>query len=97
MKIIEKFETGEYQWESLTLKITGYNFSEIIIENQISFTITLIIIVFTSLSGVLIWVRASLAIFALAFNEGVSPVAVSLQKDVPPAGSPEADRILTGA
>lgn len=33
-------------------------------------------------------------IFALAYNEGVSPVAVSLRKDIPPAGSPEADRIL---
>ncbi|KAF8434584.1 general substrate transporter [Boletus edulis BED1] len=33
-------------------------------------------------------------IFALAYNEGVSPVAVSFRKDIPPAGSPEADRIL---
>ena len=33
-------------------------------------------------------------IFALAHNEGVSPVKVSLRKDVPPAGSPEADAIL---
>ncbi|OJA17016.1 hypothetical protein AZE42_00550 [Rhizopogon vesiculosus] len=33
-------------------------------------------------------------IFALAYNEGVSPVQVSLRKDVPLAGSPEADRIL---
>ncbi|KAN0085788.1 General substrate transporter [Tylopilus felleus] len=33
-------------------------------------------------------------IFALAYIEGVSPVAVSLRKDIPPAGSPEADRIL---
>jgi len=33
-------------------------------------------------------------IFALAYNEGVSPVQVSLRKDIPLAGSPEADRIL---
>lgn len=33
-------------------------------------------------------------VFALAYNEGVSPVAVSLRKDIPLAGSPEADRIL---
>ena len=33
-------------------------------------------------------------VFALAYNEGVSPVKVSLRKDVPPAGSPEADEIL---
>ncbi|KAF9452894.1 general substrate transporter [Macrolepiota fuliginosa MF-IS2] len=33
-------------------------------------------------------------IFALAHLEGVSPVAVSLRKDVPAAGTPEADRIL---
>ncbi|KAG1766717.1 general substrate transporter [Suillus placidus] len=33
-------------------------------------------------------------VFAMAYNEGVSPVAVSLRRDVPPAGSPEADRIL---
>ncbi|KAG1896148.1 general substrate transporter [Suillus fuscotomentosus] len=33
-------------------------------------------------------------VFALAYNEGVSPVQVSLRKDVPLAGSPEADRIL---
>ncbi|KAH7924025.1 general substrate transporter [Leucogyrophana mollusca] len=33
-------------------------------------------------------------VFALAYNEGVSPVEVSLRKDVPLAGSPEADRIL---
>lgn len=33
-------------------------------------------------------------IFALAYNEGVSPVGVSLRKDIPLAGSPEADRIL---
>ncbi|OCH90720.1 general substrate transporter [Obba rivulosa] len=33
-------------------------------------------------------------VFALAYHEGVSPVAVSLRKDVPPAGSPEADAIL---
>lgn len=33
-------------------------------------------------------------IFALAYNEGVSPVKVSLRKDVPLAGSPEADEIL---
>jgi len=33
-------------------------------------------------------------VFALAYNEGVSPVAVSLRKDVPLAGSPEADEIL---
>ncbi|KAF8915880.1 general substrate transporter [Mucidula mucida] len=33
-------------------------------------------------------------VFALAYNEGVSPVAVSLRKDVPAAGTPEADRIL---
>lgn len=33
-------------------------------------------------------------VFAMAYNEGVSPVAVSLRQDVPLAGSPEADRIL---
>jgi hypothetical protein len=33
-------------------------------------------------------------VFALAYNEGVSPVEVSLRKDIPLAGSPEADRIL---
>ncbi|KAF8192485.1 general substrate transporter [Pholiota molesta] len=33
-------------------------------------------------------------VFALAYNEGVSPVAVSLRKDVPMAGSVEANRIL---
>lgn len=33
-------------------------------------------------------------VFALAYNEGVSPVGVSLRKDIPLAGSPEADRIL---
>ncbi|KZP12128.1 general substrate transporter [Athelia psychrophila] len=33
-------------------------------------------------------------VFALAYNEGVSPVGVSLRKDVPLAGSEEADRIL---
>lgn len=33
-------------------------------------------------------------IFALAYLEGVSPVTVSLRKDIPAAGSPEADRIL---
>ncbi|KIJ70213.1 hypothetical protein HYDPIDRAFT_23342 [Hydnomerulius pinastri MD-312] len=33
-------------------------------------------------------------VFALAYKEGVSPVTVSLRKDVPPAGSPEADEIL---
>ncbi|KZT65987.1 general substrate transporter [Daedalea quercina L-15889] len=33
-------------------------------------------------------------IFALAYNEGVSPVSVSLRKDIPPAGTPEADEIL---
>ena len=33
-------------------------------------------------------------VFALAYNEGVSPVEVSLRKDVPPAGSAEADEIL---
>jgi hypothetical protein len=33
-------------------------------------------------------------IFALAHIEGVSPVKVSLRKDLPAAGSPEADAIL---
>ena len=33
-------------------------------------------------------------VFALAYNEGKSPVAVSLRKDVPLAGSPEAEIIL---
>ncbi|EJC98736.1 general substrate transporter [Fomitiporia mediterranea MF3/22] len=33
-------------------------------------------------------------VFALAHNEGVSPVKVSLRKDVPRAGSREADEIL---
>ncbi|KAF9230631.1 general substrate transporter [Melanogaster broomeanus] len=33
-------------------------------------------------------------IFALAYNEGISPVEVSLRKDIPLAGSLEADRIL---
>ncbi|KAF8974186.1 general substrate transporter [Flammula alnicola] len=33
-------------------------------------------------------------VFALAYNEGVSPVSVSLRKDVPVAGSVEANRIL---
>ncbi|TCD66942.1 hypothetical protein EIP91_000720 [Steccherinum ochraceum] len=33
-------------------------------------------------------------VFALAYNEGISPVAVSLRKDVPLAGTPEADEIL---
>ncbi|SJL02065.1 related to transporter (major facilitator superfamily) [Armillaria ostoyae] len=33
-------------------------------------------------------------IFAIAYNENVSPVAVSLRKDIPAAGTPEADRIL---
>ena len=33
-------------------------------------------------------------VFALAYNEGVSPVGVSLRKDVPLAGTPEADAIL---
>ena len=33
-------------------------------------------------------------VFALAYNEGISPVKVSLRKDVPLAGTPEADAIL---
>jgi len=33
-------------------------------------------------------------VFALAHLEGVSPVTVSLRKDIPAAGTPEADRIL---
>jgi len=33
-------------------------------------------------------------IFAIAYREGVSPVKVSLRKDLPSAGSPEADAIL---
>ena len=33
-------------------------------------------------------------IFALAYKEGVSPVQVSLRKDLPAAGTPEADEIL---
>jgi hypothetical protein len=33
-------------------------------------------------------------VFALAYKEGVSPVGVSLRKDIPLAGSVEADRIL---
>jgi hypothetical protein len=33
-------------------------------------------------------------VFALAYLEKVSPVTVSLRKDVPSAGSPEAERIL---
>ncbi|QRV89527.1 Sugar (and other) transporter [Ceratobasidium sp. AG-Ba] len=33
-------------------------------------------------------------VFAQAYNEGVSPVTVSLRKDLPPAGSEEADEIL---
>ncbi|CAE6427030.1 unnamed protein product [Rhizoctonia solani] len=33
-------------------------------------------------------------VFAQAYNEGVSPVSVSLREDLPPAGSPEADEIL---
>lgn len=33
-------------------------------------------------------------IFAVAHLEGVSPVAVSLRKDLPLAGSAEGDRIL---
>jgi hypothetical protein len=33
-------------------------------------------------------------IFALAHKEGVSPVTVSLRKDLPAAGTPEADEIL---
>lgn len=33
-------------------------------------------------------------IFAIAYNEGISPVAVSLRKDIPRAGSAEANRIL---
>lgn len=33
-------------------------------------------------------------IFALAHNEGVSPVGVSFRKDIPLAGSFEANRIL---
>lgn len=33
-------------------------------------------------------------VFAQAYNEGVSPVAVSLRKDLPVAGSAEADEIL---
>ncbi|QRV89513.1 Sugar (and other) transporter [Ceratobasidium sp. AG-Ba] len=33
-------------------------------------------------------------VFAQAYNEGVSPVTVSLRKDLPPAGSAEADEIL---
>ncbi len=33
-------------------------------------------------------------IFAYAYNHGLSPVAVSLRKDIPQAGTPEADRIL---
>ena len=33
-------------------------------------------------------------VFALAHNERVSPVKVSLREDVPPAVTPEADEIL---
>ena len=33
-------------------------------------------------------------VFALAYKEGVSPVGVSLRKDIPSAGTPEADEIL---
>ena len=33
-------------------------------------------------------------IFAVAYNEGVSPVSVSLRKDLPLAGCPEADEIM---
>ena len=33
-------------------------------------------------------------VFAVAYNEGVSPVGVSLRKDIPLAGTAEADEIL---
>lgn len=33
-------------------------------------------------------------VFAVAYKEGVSPVGVSLRKDIPSAGTPEADEIL---
>lgn len=33
-------------------------------------------------------------IFAIAYIEGASPVAVSLRRDLPKAGSAEANRIL---
>ena len=33
-------------------------------------------------------------VFALAYKEGVSPVEVSLRKNVPEAGTLEADEIL---
>ncbi|KAH7916658.1 general substrate transporter [Hygrophoropsis aurantiaca] len=33
-------------------------------------------------------------VFAFAYNEGLDPVKVSLRKDIPLAGSPEADEIL---
>ena len=33
-------------------------------------------------------------VFAIAHRENVSPVAVSLRKDLPSAGSPEADEIM---
>lgn len=33
-------------------------------------------------------------VFALAYNEGVSSVTVSLRTDIPSAGTPEADEIL---
>ena len=33
-------------------------------------------------------------VFALAYKEGVSPVGVSMRKDLPSAGTSEADEIL---
>ncbi|KAF9230630.1 hypothetical protein BU15DRAFT_91078 [Melanogaster broomeanus] len=44
--------------------------------------------------GLLLPISDMDVVFALAYNEGISPVGVSLRKDIPLRGSLEADRIL---
>lgn len=89
---------SNWTWNFLVVMITGPSFQNIQWRTYI---------VFASLNAIIIpavylffpeTAGRSLEdmdiIFALAHNEGVSPVTVSLRKDLPLAGSPEAHRIL---
>ncbi|KAF9469079.1 general substrate transporter [Collybia nuda] len=89
---------SNWMWNFLVVMITGPSFANIQWRTYIVFAslnamiIPAVYLFFPETAG------RSLedmdVVFALAYNEGISPVTVSLRKDVPLAGSPEADRIL---
>ncbi|KAF8076264.1 general substrate transporter [Lyophyllum atratum] len=89
---------SNWTWNFLVVMITGPSFQNIqwrtyiVFASLNAFIVPCVYFFFPETAGRSL--EDMNVIFALAYNEGISPVEVSLRKDIPLSGSPEAAMIL---